>query len=357
MDENADAQYVSRRTFGHRWALVRWLLLIVPVVLGLAAAATLLVDYSRPAPVFCSYDGGCEHMKRTIFAAFLGISTPWWGVSGFSALGVLSLLRGPLVRGLLAAVAAIGALVAVLLIAVQASAGHFCLYCMVSDTAAILIAGLAGWRVVGKWDSPDSLRARAGGAAALGLVVVLPLIGGLVLKPNIPAPIAEEIAKTPKGKVTVVDFVDFECPFCRETHVEFRPILEQNKEKLRVVRKNVPLARIHPHAMDAARAACCGEELGKGDAFAEALISTSAEELTREGCENIARDLGLDVERFRACVRAPETEARIKADSDAFKGSGGHGLPTIWINEQKLEGGQDEATLEAAVRSAIRARS
>src|SRR5262249_3784086 len=154
-----------------------------------------------------------------------------------------------------------------------------------------------------------------------------------------------------------VDFVDFECPFCRETHEGLRPILEQNKDKLRLVRKNVPLTRIHPHAMEAARAACCGEELGMGDAFAEALLSTSADELTRQGCEKIATQLGLDVDRFRACVRAPQTEARIKSDAEDFKSSGGHGLPTIWIDAQKLEGAQDEATLEAAVRSALRARS
>jgi len=296
-------------------------------------------------------------MKHTIYAAFLGIPTPVWGVCGFLALGVMSIWRGPLVRRFLALAAALGAIVAVLLISVQVSLGHVCPYCMVTDTAAILVGGLAAWRLAGKWDPPESIRPRAGGAAALGLALALPFLGGLFLKPSVPAPIAEEIAKTPKGKVTVVDFVDFECPFCRETHVEFRPVLEQNKDKLRVVRKNVPLSRIHPHAMDAARAACCGEQLGKGDAFAEALLSTSAEELTRDGCEKIAGELGLDVERFRACVRAPETEARIKADGEAFKGSGGLGLPTIWIDEQKLEGGQDQATLDAAVRSAIRARS
>jgi uncharacterized membrane protein/predicted DsbA family dithiol-disulfide isomerase len=341
----------------HKRDLARWLLLIVPIVLGLGAATSLLVDYARPAPVFCSYDGGCEHMKHTIYAAFLGIPTPAWGVCGFLALGVLSISKGPLVRRFLALAAAIGAIVATLLIGVQVSAGHICPYCMVTDTAAILVCGLAAWRLAGKWDPPESPRPRAGGAAALGMAVVLPFLGGLFLKPSVPPPIAEEIAKTPKGKVTVVDFVDFECPFCRETHVEFRPVLEQNKDKLRVVRKNVPLSRIHPHAMDAARAARCGEQLGKGDAFAEALLSTSAEDLTRDGCEKIAGELGLDVDRFRACVRAPETEARIKADSEAFKGSGGHGLPTIWIDAQKLEGGQDQATLEAAVRSAIRARS
>jgi protein-disulfide isomerase len=228
---------------------------------------------------------------------------------------------------------------------------------MVADTSALLVAGVVLWRLFGRWDPPEELRPRVQGATALGVALALPVAGGAFMKPNVPAPIAEEMAKTPQGKVTVVDFVDFECPFCRETHSELRPILEENKDKLRVVRKNVPLARIHPHAMDAARAACCGEQLSKGDAFADALVSTSAEELTRDGCEKIAGELGLDVDRFRQCVRAPETDARIRADSEAFKGSGGHGLPTIWIDAQKLEGGQDESTLKAAVRSAIRTRS
>jgi predicted DsbA family dithiol-disulfide isomerase len=97
--------------------------------------------------------------------------------------------------------------------------------------------------------------------------------------------------------------------------------------------------------------------MGKGDAFAEALFSAPVENLTRDGCEELARGLGLDVDRFRACVEASDTEARIKADVAAFKASGGRGLPTIWIDAQRLEGGQDYATLEAAVRSALAERS
>jgi protein-disulfide isomerase/uncharacterized membrane protein len=351
MQENAPAEAPRPRE------LVPWLLLVVPVVVGLAASASLLVDYARPAPVFCSYEGGCEQMKHTIYAAFLGIPTPVYGVSGFLALGALSLWRGPIVRRVMALVAAIGVAVSVFLISVQARFGVFCPYCMVTDVCVILVGAAAAWRLVGKWDPPAAVRTRGIAAGALALAALLPLLAGLVMKPKVPAPIAEEMAKTPPGKVTVVDFVDFECPFCRETHAEFSPILHANADKVRVVRKNVPLTRIHPHALEAARAACCGEELGNGDAFAEALFATPVEDLTRAGCEKIAQELGLDVEKFRACVRSAATDERIKADSEAFKSSGGHGLPTIWIDAQKLEGAQDAATLESAVQSAIRARS
>ena len=98
--------------------------------------------------------------------------------------------------------------------------------------------------------------------------------------------IRAEMARTrelgPVGAVTVVDFVDFECPFCRMTHAELEPILEAHRDRLRVVRRQVPL-HMHPHALDAARAACCGERLGSGDAMASALFSAPVDQLTRGG--------------------------------------------------------------------------
>ena len=166
-------------------------------------------------------------------------------------------------------------------------------------------------------------------------------------------PIAREIAGTPPGKVTFVDFVDFECPYCRETHAEIAPIVFARRDHMRIVRKNVPLTRIHPHAMDAARAACCGETLGKGDAMADALFTAPVEELTPEGCAKIARSLGLDEQAFRACLTAAKTEARIKADSDDFKATHGHGLPTLWVDEERLEGAQEGAAVEKAIDRAI----
>ena len=152
----------------------------------------------------------------------------------------------------------------------------------------------------------------------------------------------------------MVDFVDFECPFCRMTHADFGPILEQNKGKVRVARKHVPL-RMHAHAMDAARAACCGEKLGKADEIAEALFTAPVAELTPEGCENLAVKHGLDLARFKECVKDPEIDARIHADGEMFRAAHGHGLPTIYIDGAKLEGAQEREVLQSALDGAIRA--
>jgi predicted DsbA family dithiol-disulfide isomerase len=171
---------------------------------------------------------------------------------------------------------------------------------------------------------------------------------------DVPATIAEEIRKTPRGKVTVVDFVDFECPFCRMTHAELGPLLAERKDQVRVARKHVPL-RMHAHAMDAARAACCGEKLGKGDEMAEALFTTEPSALTPEGCADLAAKHGLDVARFGECMKDPETDARIHADGEAFRAAHGHGLPTLYIDGTKLEGAQERTVLTRALDAAIRA--
>jgi predicted DsbA family dithiol-disulfide isomerase len=106
--------------------------------------------------------------------------------------------------------------------------------------------------------------------------------------------------------------------------------------------------------MDAARTACCADELGKGDEVAEALMSAPTNELTPEGCEKLASERGLDLESFRACVKNPRTDARIRADTDAFHAAHGHGLPTLWFNTMVLEGEQDEATLKTTLDTALR---
>jgi hypothetical protein len=141
------------------------------------------------------------------------------------------------------------------------------------------------------------------------------------------------------------------------THARLAPMLAKYKDHVRVVRKNVPL-RLHPHAADAARTACCAELMGKGDEIAEALFATEPAELTPAGCEKLARDHGLDITKFQACFHDPATEASIKADTEALRASEPDHLlrlPTIWVGAQKLQGEQDDESLRDAFAAASRA--
>ena len=164
-----------------------------------------------------------------------------------------------------------------------------------------------------------------------------PIVLGLFKPVVVPDVIRAEMARTPRGQVTVVDFVDFECPFCRLTQAELEPVLEAHKDRVRLVRRQVPL-HSHPHAHDAASAACCGEKLGKGNEMAAALFAADVEALTPAGCQKLAEQLGMPADPYKACVVDPSTDARIEADHGEFKSAGGYALPTIWIGRRQLVG-------------------
>ena len=337
------------------WAF--WLVIALCAA-ALVASSLLLVDYVRPAPVFCAADGGCGLMKRTIFARpLLGIPMPVFGIGGFLAIGLAQLLPGRRARIAQAMLAVFGGIVATGLLVVQGMLKTVCPFCAVADVAALVLVGLSIMRAMREWDPPKRKGELTGGVLAVLVAVIAPIAFGMMKKPiptDVPPVISEEIQKTPPGKITVVDFVDFECPFCRMTHTELGPLLEARKDKVRVVRKHVPL-RMHVHAMDAARAACCGEKLGKRDEMAEALFTTDPSELTPEGCEALAIKHGLDASAFRDCFRDPSTDARIRADGEAFKAAKGHGLPTIYIDGVKIEGAPEPGLLESTLDGAIKA--
>ena len=334
---------------------------LVPVLAGLAASAVLAVDYLQPTPVFCSEEGGCEAVRQTAFAAVLGVPTPIVGLAGFLALGVVTLLPGRRARLAPLVMAVVASLAGVLLLAAQWALGHFCPYCCVADASAIASAFVASWRFVATNEANEANEANETNASAIltyvgvmGMLAaaLVPVGVGQWLGGRAPRVIRAEIDGTPAGEVTVVDFVDFECPYCRMTHAELEPILESHRSRLRVVRRQVPL-RSHPHALDAARAACCGERLGKGEAMANALFTAPVEELTRAGCEKLAQTVGLSLDPYRACVADPETDARIESDRSVFKAAGGHALPTIWIDGQELVGAQPRAALEKVIEDAL----
>ena len=334
-----------------------WVFLIVlPTLLGTAVSAALLVDYLRPLPVFCEPGGGCDRVKATSYAAWFGVPTPAFGLAAFLALGVLALLRGPRVRTLHVALATLSAVIAAFLIVVQLRIGATCKFCMVTDFSALVLAGGALLRSMRAWDLPGALRARIACGVALVAAAALPIAISTTMKPKIAVPsiIAAEMRKTPQGMVTVVDFVDFECPYCRMTHEEFSPVVAANAAKVRLVRKQVPLS-MHEHARDAARTACCGELLGQGDKVANALFTSK--DLTKEGCEKLAIESGLDLTAYRACIADPKIDERIEADRADFKAAQGKGLPTIWIDDEKLEGAQPREKLEAVISRAISNKS
>jgi uncharacterized membrane protein/predicted DsbA family dithiol-disulfide isomerase len=322
----------------------------VPAVAGLAASAMLAVDYLRPMPVFCSESGGCDALRHTEFAMPFGVPMPLLGLAGFLVLGIVSLWPGRSARAVQLVLATLAGLIGLALLVLQAKLGHFCPYCCVADTSGLLALGAAAWRRTQK-DAEAPRGWIVGSALAMAATTTAPLVAGFRLDVT-PQVIRGELAGTPPGDVTVIDFVDFECPFCRMTNEEFSPVIDSHRDRIRLLRKQVPL-HMHPHAHDAARAACCGETLGKGDEMAEALFSAEVDDLTPEGCEKIAEKIGVPMDAYRACVANPATDARIDADTAEFKAAHGFALPTIWIGSTPLVGAQPQEVLAKAMHEAL----
>jgi uncharacterized membrane protein/predicted DsbA family dithiol-disulfide isomerase len=324
---------------------------IAPAIGGLVASAMLVVDTVRPQPVFCVEGGACDAMKHTAYATPLGVPLPLVGLAGFAVLGVVAVLAGARMRLAQVAIASVAGLVGIALLGVQASMGQLCPYCCVADACGVASAIVAAGRMwlLPDGDLPRSLRYGAAGGLVLG--VVAPLAAGFHAS-SLPRVVRDEMGRTPKGEVTVIDFVDFECPFCRMTHAELQGLIEAHADRVRWVRRHVPL-RIHAHALEAARAACCAERLGKGDAVANALFVAPVEQLTRDGCAAIALGAGVPADPYRACVVDPTTDARIEADRAEFKAAGGFALPTIWIDERPIVGAQPREVLAKALGEAL----
>jgi predicted DsbA family dithiol-disulfide isomerase/uncharacterized membrane protein len=324
---------------------------LLPVVAGLVASAMLVVDYLRPTPVFCVEGGGCDALRHTAIATPLGIPLPLFGVVGFLAIGVASLLRGPRPRLAQLGLSVIAGMVGFSLLVVQFRLGKLCPFCCVADGSGILAAVVASARVWLASEAPAPRVLTYVGAVVMVIAPVAPLVAGFRASP-VPQVIRDELAQSPPGVVTVIDFVDFECPFCRMTHPELQAVLAAHPGHVKLVRRQVPL-KMHPHAMDAARGACCGEKLGKGEAMADALYTAPAEELTPGGCEKIAERVGLSLESYRACVADPATDALIAADKAEFQAAGGFALPTLWIGEVQIVGAQPKERIEEALEGAM----
>jgi protein-disulfide isomerase len=153
-----------------------------------------------------------------------------------------------------------------------------------------------------------------------------------------------------EAPVTVVEYGDFECPYCGMAEPSVRELLRDFGD-VRYVWRHLPLTDVHPHAQLAAEAAEAAAEQG---AFWEMhdLLLARQDSLKLPDLLSYAGELGLDVERFEDDLRTRAGAARIAIDVDSADLSGVSGTPTFFINGLRHYGSYDIATLSAEVRAA-----
>ncbi|MFO0558192.1 MAG: thioredoxin domain-containing protein [Polyangiales bacterium] len=341
----------------------------VLALVGLVVSAALIIEYAMPEPTLCGPGGGCTAVRACWEQRVKWFSLPWFGLVSFgAALSALLLVPKDKASKLLPALGALSALGGATLIALQLGMCHsWCKFCMVTDSSAILLgAALLFGRDAYEPASPTQRWLFGGGAVLTACVAMLSAPpastgGGGTGGDSSRGPRAQYVAVLPgpvareqrDGVVTIVEFADFECPFCRRQHAVLSSVIERYHGRVRLVRKQLPLTGIHPHAEDAAKAALCAEELGRGEAMADRLFRAEAEQLTADGTTAIARELGLDERAFRECVANDRTRSHIASDRNAAHECGVQGLPTMFIGHERFDGLVDEEALRESIEHAL----
>jgi Na+/H+ antiporter NhaA len=164
-------------------------------------------------------------------------------------------------------------------------------------------------------------------------------------------PERDHIRGSIEAPVTVVEYGDFECPYCGQAEPVVRELLRDFGEEVRYVWRHLPLNDVHPHAQLAAEAAEAAADQG---AFWEMhdLLLDNQDALRPDDLVAYAERLGLDVESFTSSLREHNGAAHVAEDVDSADLSGVSGTPTFFINSRRQHGAYDIASLSAAVRAA-----
>ena len=141
---------------------------------------------------------------------------------------------------------------------------------------------------------------------------------------------------SPKAAVTIVEFSDFECPFCRDAQAAIRQIVETYGDDVRLIFKHFPLEG-HRNSLPAARAAYCAGEQDRFWQFHDAVFA--AGDLSSPGLvERIAADIGLGMARFQACVASEQSRAAIVKDMEMARTLRIDSTPTFLVNGKVIKG-------------------
>jgi protein-disulfide isomerase len=151
--------------------------------------------------------------------------------------------------------------------------------------------------------------------------------------------------------VTIVEFTDFQCPFCKATQATLKQLHDKYGDKIRVVHMDFPLP-FHSHALDAAKAARCANEQGKFWPFHDALFADQSK-LAPADLKATAKTLGMNSTKFNTCFDSAKYDSQIKADQAVGEKVGVDGTPAFFIDGRPLTGAQPAPKFEELINDEL----
>jgi protein-disulfide isomerase len=158
--------------------------------------------------------------------------------------------------------------------------------------------------------------------------------------PRVQVSLGEDPVKGPAtAPVTIVEFSDFQCPYCARVNPTLKQVEEKYGDKLRVVFRDFPLVQIHKDAAKAAEAGECAHEQGKFWEMHDRLFANQSK-LQVEALKQTATEIGLDAEKFNQCLDSSKYAAEVQKDVDEGARYGVTGTPAFFINGRLIGGAQ-----------------
>ena len=375
---------------------------VVLSLLGAIVSTVTLVVHQRLASgtgytSFCNLGGivNCDAVLGSRYAEVLGVPVAAWGLltfvagSGLALFGAVGGGAGGIADLLLLGVASWSLGFAVVMAAAMVSIGAVCLLCLATDAVIVawfltvlpLASGFESGADSGWWRRPAAARGIAGAA------LVLAIAGGTwaaVRTPGMVRTVEEVRTRDPKfyswytkrpvrpvseltnadchrkggpdAVVAIVEFSDFQCPYCVQAFRDLRDLLRARPE-ISLVFRHYPLdatcnthmkRTVHPDACLAACAAECAGRQGRFWEYHDVLFENN-EHLERDSLLRYASDMHLDLAAFQVCIDDPSTRARVGQDVEAAARAGVNSTPTLFFNGRFIEGALDRTYYDYAL--------
>lgn len=156
---------------------------------------------------------------------------------------------------------------------------------------------------------------------------------------------------SPMAPITIVEFADFECPYCREVDPVLKQLVREFDGRVRLVFKYFPLPS-HPHGLAAARAAAAADEQGKFWEIHDALFEHQRE-LEPTQIATYLQAANIDLERYARVLNNEATSGQIQRDIDIGHRIGVRGTPSIFINGRRYDMSMDLESLRAYIQEEL----
>lgn len=145
--------------------------------------------------------------------------------------------------------------------------------------------------------------------------------------------------------LTIVEFLDYGCPYCRAAFEPVRELATSRPGQIRLIIRDFPLDDLHPGASKAAMGARCAQEQGKFWAYHDKLFLADQRSFVEDDLFGIAREVSLDIAKFTECVGSGRPAALVQADQVIGLRAGVQGTPTFFFNGVKVQGAPDAESL------------